>query len=67
VVDVTAKAADHAYQGTALTRIEGNSLTAVEAGTTIGALSAINHPFANAIRASEPIVDFKVEIPLQVD
>jgi hypothetical protein len=59
VVDVTAKAADNTYQGTALTRIEGNSLTAVEAGTAIRALSAINHPFENAIRASELSVDFK--------
>jgi hypothetical protein len=41
VVDVTAIAADHTYQGTALTRIEDSSLAAAVTGIGIRILSAI--------------------------
>lgn len=43
-MEVTAAAADHTYQGTAPTRIEGNSSMAREPGAGTRMLSAIVHP-----------------------
>jgi hypothetical protein len=48
VVDVTAKADDHTYQGTVLARMEDNSATAVVGGNAILRFSAMKHLFNNS-------------------